>query len=118
MEGTRLKNCQPFFGHSGRHQIERRARHPSPLSMGLKRCSPRNSHTDLLESMLLMKRVKNREGMTMSRSWRRTVPGLLCVLHITSKLCVATIAAKFAPGGLRKATLFFAGFNPRRGQTS
>jgi hypothetical protein len=51
-------------------------------------------------------------------SLRRIVFRLLCELHATSKLCVATIAAKFMPEALRKATLFLDGFSPPRIQTS
>ena len=43
----------------------------------------------------------------MPRTSRKTVSRLRCVLHVTSKLCAATIAAGFTPGALRKATLSF-----------
>ena len=40
-------------------------------------------------------------------SLRKIVFGRLCELHATSKPCTATIAARFTPEALRKATLFF-----------
>ena len=49
---------------------------------------------------------------------RRTISGLLRVLHATSKPCVAIIVAGFMPGALRKATLSLGVFSPPRVQTS
>ena len=51
-------------------------------------------------------------------SLRKTFFGLLCELHATSKLCATTIAARFIPEVLRKATMFFGAFSPPRDQTS
>ena len=51
-------------------------------------------------------------------SLRRTVFRLLYELLDTSKLCAATIAARFMPGALRKATLFFGMFSRPRIPTS
>jgi hypothetical protein len=59
----------------------------------------------------------NCDKMTLC-SLRKIVFRLLCELHATSKICAATIAAKFMPEVLRKATLFFGGFSPPRIQTS
>ena len=49
---------------------------------------------------------------------RKINVGILYMLHATSKLCVATIAARFMPEALRKATLFFGAFSRPRIPTS
>ena len=54
----------------------------------------------------------------MRSSFRKTVFGLLCEPLATSKPCATTIAARFMPEALRKATLFFGESNPPRIQTS
>ena len=49
---------------------------------------------------------------------RRTVSGLLRVLHATNKPCIAIIATGFTPDVLRKVTLSLGAFSPPKIQTS
>ena len=65
-----------------------------------------------------MKSCKISTDVTMLGYSRRTVSGLLRVLHATSKPCVAIIVAGFMPGVLRKVTLSLGAFSPPRVQTS
>ena len=60
----------------------------------------------------MTKLSKSKCGKMMLCFSRKIVSELLCVLHATSKLCTATIAAKLMPRALRKVTLFFVGSSP------
>ena len=84
--------------------------------MGQKQLSPQNSFTGRLEYFLTMKSYKICTGMTTLCYSRRTVSGLLHMLHATSKPCVAIIAAGFMPSVLRKATLSLGMFSRPRVQ--
>ena len=66
----------------------------------------------------MMKSCKIGIGVMMLCYSRRTVSGLLCVLHATSKPCVAIIAIGFMPCVLRKVTLSLGAFSPPRVHTS
>ena len=66
----------------------------------------------------MMSLSKSSCAKIMRRSLRKILFGLLCEPLATSKLCVATIAAKLTPEVSRKATLFFGVFSPPRIPTS
>ena len=57
-------------------------------------------------------------GKMTQRSSRKIFFGRLCEQRDTSKPCAATIAARFVPQALRKATLFFGAFSRPRIPTS
>ena len=65
-----------------------------------------------------MRWCKISTGVTTLCYSRRTVFGLLCVLHAISKPCVAITAAGFMLGVLRKVTLSLGAFSLPRVQTS
>ena len=111
-------SCQQFFGRSERRQIEPLARHPLPWYTGQKQFPPRNSYMGHLECSLMMSLSKSSCAKMMRRSLRKIVFELLCEPLATSKPCIATIAARFTPEALRKATLFFGALSPPRIQTS
>ena len=58
-----------------------------------------------LECLLMTKSCKISTGVMTRCYSRRTISGLLCVLHAISKPCVAITAAGFVPGVSRKVTL-------------
>ena len=118
VEGTGLMKCQWFFGQSKRHQIEPLARCLSPWYAGRKQFSPRNSYMRHLQCSLMMSLSKSSCTKMMLRSLRKIIFGLLCKPHATSKPCAPTIASRFMPEALRKATLFFGVFNRPRIPTS
>ena len=66
----------------------------------------------------MMSSSKSNCGRMTLCSLRKIVFRLLCELHATSKPCAATIAGRFMPEVLRKATLFFGAFSPPRILTS
>ena len=66
----------------------------------------------------MMKLSKSGYGKTTHCSLRKIVFGLLCKLHATNRPCAATIAARFVPRVLRKATLSFGAFSRPKVQTS
>ena len=66
----------------------------------------------------MMSLSKSSCAKMMRCSLGKIVFGLLCELLATSKPCAATIAARFTPEALRKATLFFGKSNPPGVQTS
>ena len=103
---------------SGQHQIEPLARHLLPWCTGQKQFSPRNSYTGHLECSLMLSLSKSSYAKMMRSSLRKIIFGLLCESLATSKPCAATIAARFIPEALRKATLFFGESNPPRISTS
>src|SRR4051812_20344979 len=75
--------------------------------MEQKQLPPRNSYTGHLECSLMMSLSKSGCVKMTRCSLRKIVFTLLCEPLATSKLCVATIAAKLKPEASRKATLFF-----------
>ena len=62
--------------------------------------------------------AKDQHRLAMLCYSRRTVSGLLRVLHAISKPCIAITATGFMLGVLRKATLSLGAFSPPRVQTS
>ena len=66
----------------------------------------------------MMSLSKSSCAKMMQRSLRKIIFRLLSEPLPTSKPCAATIAARFMPKALRKATLFFGVFSPPRNQTS
>ena len=66
----------------------------------------------------MMSLSKSSCGKMTQCSLRKIVFGRLCEQHATSKPCTTTIAARFMPEALRKATLFFGVFGRPRIPTS